>query len=100
MTNVRDVSTGEEVDREAESIKSFIRSHKVPVRIEWGTVETMKKTAMPDVAAMVRELRDEYLAKLVEAVHGDDIGEMDRLYEAVRALTKAYWVAYEKREWR
>jgi hypothetical protein len=49
---------------------------------------------------MVRELRDEYLAKLVEAVHGDDIGEMDRLYEAVRALTKAYWVAYEKREWR
>ena len=42
MANLRQVTTGEQVDREAESIKRFLESEKEPVIIAWGTAEGME----------------------------------------------------------
>lgn len=42
MANLRQVSTPEHVDREAECIKRFLESEKEPVIIAWGTKEGME----------------------------------------------------------
>jgi len=42
MANLRQVSTDDQVDREAESIKRFLKSEKEPVIIAWGTAEGME----------------------------------------------------------
>lgn len=42
MANLRQLSTSEQVDREAESIKRFLESEKEPVIIAWGTKEGME----------------------------------------------------------
>ena len=42
MANLRQVRTEDEVDREAERIKRFLKSEKEPVIIAWGTPEGME----------------------------------------------------------
>ena len=42
MANLRQVTTDDQVDREAESIKRFLKSENEPVIIAWGTAEGME----------------------------------------------------------
>jgi len=46
---------------------------------------------------LIRELRERYLYRYREAVHRDDLEEMERIHLAIKALTEAYWAVFHGR---
>lgn len=62
MTNVRDVNTPDAVDREARSIKAFLKyeegeGRKTTVRIEWGTKEAMEKVTEMQIQKVLNVIK-------------------------------------------
>ncbi|MBA7607444.1 hypothetical protein ES703_14603 [subsurface metagenome] len=58
MANLRQVTTDDQVDREAESIKRFLKSENEPVIIAWGTPEGMEsyKPGLEPVAEALQKI--------------------------------------------
>jgi len=43
---------------------------------------------------LIQELRERYLDRYREAVHRDDLEEMERIHLVIKALTEAFWAVF------
>jgi len=69
MANLRQVTTEDQVDREAESIKRFLKSENEPVIIAWGTAEGMEFYRPPEVLEALKaqhQAIDRLFAELIQ----------------------------------